>query len=99
MQEAADRLEQEKKDEEIRIQEEEAENKRLEDEAKLEEELFVEMTECARSLYEVEKDKRAQAYTDHLAQKEKEKELKAKELEEKEKKIHFHLRKIMFLKI
>ena len=89
MQEAADREEQAKKDEEIRIKEEEAENKRLEDEAKLEEELFIEMTECARSLYEVEKDKRAQAYADHLAQKEKEKEQKAKELEEKEKRNPF----------
>ncbi len=89
MQEAADRIEQNKKDEEIRIQEEEAEKKRLEDEAILEEELFKEMTECARSLYEVDKDKRAQEYLDRLAEKDKEKELKEKELEEKEKRNPF----------
>ena len=89
MQEAVDRVEQAKKDELIRIEEEEAEKKRLEEEAKLEEELFKEMTECARSLYEVEKDKRAQAYLDHLAEKEKEKEMKEKELEEKEKRNPF----------
>ena len=85
MQEAKDREEFEKKEEEIRIEEEKAEQQRLEDEAKEEETLFTEMTECARSLYEVEKDKRAQKYADHVAQKEKEKEQRAKDLEEKEK--------------
>ena len=85
IQEAKDREEFERKEEEIRIEEEKAEQQRLEDEAKEEETLFTEMTECARSLYEVEKDKRAQKYADHVAQKEKEKEQRAKDLEEKEK--------------
>jgi len=84
--EKKEREEFEKKEEEIRIEEEKAEQKRLEDEAKEEETLFTDMTECARSLYEVEKDKRAQVYADHVAQKEKEKEQRAKDLEEKEKK-------------
>ena len=83
--ETKEREEFEKKEEEIRIEEEKAEQKRLEDEAKEEETLFTDMTECARSLYEVEKDKRAQVYADHVAQKEKEKEQRAKDLEEKEK--------------
>ena len=85
MKEAKEREEFEKKEEEIRIEEEKAEQKRLDDEAKEEETLFTDMTECARSLYEVEKDKRAQKYADHVAQKEKEKEQRAKDLEEKEK--------------
>ena len=38
------------------IEEEKAEQQRLEDESKEEETLFTDMTECARSLYEVEKD-------------------------------------------
>ena len=84
--EKKEREEFEKKEEEIRIEEEKAEQKRLADEAKEEETLFTDMTECARSLYEVEKDKRAQVYADHVAQKEKEKEQRAKDLEEKEKK-------------
>ena len=92
--EKKEREEFEKKEEEIRIEEEKAEQKRLEDEAKEEETLFTDMTECARSLYEVEKDKRAQVYADHVAQKEKEKEQRAKDLEEKEKKILIHLKKI-----
>ena len=83
--EKKEREEFEQKEEELRIEEEKAEQKRLEDEAKEEETLFTEMTECARSLYEVEKDKRAQVYADHVAQKEKEKEQRAKDLEEKEK--------------
>ena len=83
--ETKEREEFEKKEEEIRIEEEKAEQKRLEEEAKEEETLFTDMTECARSLYEVEKDKRAQVYADHVAQKEKEKEQRAKDLEEKEK--------------
>ena len=85
MKEAKEREEFEKKEEEIRIEEEKIEQQRLDDEAKEEETLFTDMTECARSLYEVEKDKRAQKYADHVAQKEKEKEQRAKELEEKEK--------------
>ena len=85
MKEAKEREEFEKKEEEIRIEEEKAEQQRLDEEAKEEETLFTDMTECARSLYEVEKDKRAQIYADHVAQKEKEKEQRAKELEEKEK--------------
>ena len=85
MKEAKEREEFEKKEEEIRIEEEKAEQQRLDDEAKEEETLFTDMTECARSLYEVEKDKRAQKYADHVAQKEKEKEQRAKDLEEKEK--------------
>ena len=83
--ETKEREEFEKKEEEIRIEEEKAEQKRLEEEAKEEETLFTDMTECARSLYEVEKDKRAQVYADHVAQKEKEKEQRQKDLEEKEK--------------
>ena len=83
--ETKEREEFEQKEEEIRIEEEKAEQKRLEDEAKEEETLFTDMTECARSLYEVEKDKRAQVYADHVAQKEKEKEQRVKDLEEKEK--------------
>ena len=83
--EKKEREEFEQKEEEVRIEEEKAEQKRLEDEAKEEETLFTDMTECARSLYEVEKDKRAQVYADHVAQKEKEKEQRAKDLEEKEK--------------
>ena len=85
MKEAKEREEFERKEEEIRIEEEKAEQQRLDDEAKEEETLFTDMTECARSLYEVEKDKRAQKYADHVAQKEKEKEQRAKDLEEKEK--------------
>ena len=85
MKEAKEREEFEKKEEEIRIEEEKIEQQRLDDEAKEEETLFTDMTECARSLYEVEKDKRAQKYADHVAQKEKEKEQRAKDLEEKEK--------------
>ena len=85
MKEAKEREEFEKKEEEIRIEEEKAEQQRLDDEAKEEESLFTDMTECARSLYEVEKDKRAQKYADHVAQKEKEKEQRIKDLEEKEK--------------
>ena len=83
--ESKEREEFERKEEEIRIAEEKAEQERLDNEAKEEETLFTDMTECARSLYEVEKDKRAQVYADHVAQKEKEKEQRAKELEEKEK--------------
>ena len=81
--ETKEREEFEQKEEEIRIEEEKAEQKRLEDEAKEEETLFTDMTECARSLYEVEKDKRAQVYADHVAQKEKEKEQRVKDLTER----------------
>ena len=84
MKEAKEREEQDALDEKIRLEEEEAEKHRLEEEEKEEIELFKDMTECARSQYEIEKDKRAQAYADHVQQKIDEKNAKLKELELKE---------------
>ena len=54
------------------------------------------MTKWARSLYEVEKDKRSQKYAENVTQKEKEKEQRAKDLEEKEKKKSFSSRRRLF---
>lgn len=84
MKEEKERAEQDELDEKTRLEEEEQEKQRLEQEEKEEVELFKDMTECARSQYEIEKDKRAQAYADHVQQKLDEKNQKLKALAEKE---------------
>jgi hypothetical protein len=62
------------------------ENKRLEAEEEEENKIFPEMTEAARCSYEVDKDKRHQKYIDMVNEKNKLKEEKLKMIEEKEKK-------------
>ena len=84
MKEAKEREEEDAEEERVHKEEEEKENERLEAEAKEEETLFEEMTECARSQYEIEKAKRAQVYIDHVQKKQEEKAAKLKELEIKE---------------
>ena len=84
MKEAKEREEEDAEEERVQKEEEEKENERLEAEAKEEETLFEEMTECARSQYEIEKAKRAQVYIDHVQRKQEEKAAKLKELEIKE---------------
>ncbi len=61
------------------------ENKRLEAEEEEENKIFPEMTEAARCSYEVDKDKRHQKYIDMVNEKNKLKEEKLKMIEEKEK--------------